>query len=70
MKTRQWKIERGSYGQMQPRSIGLDQMGGSIPGKKGAHPFQITSLPQLLSIEEEIISWYGAVWAGMRLRSL
>src|ERR1700730_8440634 len=70
MKTGQWKIGRGSYGQMRPRSTGLDQMGGSIPGKKGAHPFQIALLPQLSSMEEEILSWYGSVWAGMGLGSL
>jgi hypothetical protein len=56
MKTRQWKIGRGSYGQMRPRSTELDQMKGSIPGKKGAYPFQIALLPQLSSMEEEIIS--------------
>jgi hypothetical protein len=39
MKTGQWKIGRGSYGQMRPRLTELDQMEGSIPGKKGAHPF-------------------------------
>ena len=37
--------------------IGSD--GGSTPGKKGVSPFQTALLPQLLSIEEEIIiSWY------------
>src|ERR1700730_19327047 len=70
MKTGQWKIGRGSYGQMRPRSTELNQMEGSIPGKKGAHPFQIALLPQLSSMEEEIILWYGAVWAGMGLGSL
>jgi hypothetical protein len=70
MKTGQWKIGRGSYGQMRPRSTELNQMEGSIPGKKGAHPFQIALLPQLSSMEEEIISWYRAVWAGRGLESL
>jgi hypothetical protein len=70
MKTGLWKVGRWSYGQMRPRSTGLNQMAGSIPRKKGAHPFQIALLPQLSSMEEEIISWYGAVWAGMGLGSL
>ena len=69
MKTGLWRIGRGSCGQMRPRSTGLGQMEGSIPGKKEAHPFQTAPPPQLSSMEEEIISWYGAVWAGMGLGS-
>ena len=55
---------------MKLRSTGLGQMEESTPGKKGAHPFQTALPPQLLSMEEEIISWYRAVWAGMGLGSL
>ena len=69
MKTGQWRIGRGSYGQMRPRSTGLGQMEGSIPGKKGVSLFQTASPPQLSSMEEEIISWYGVAWAGMGLES-
>jgi len=54
IKTGQWRIGRGSCGQMRPRSTGLGQMGGSTSGKKGAYPFQIVLLPQLSSIEKEI----------------
>ena len=33
MKTGQWRIERGSYDQMRPKSTGLDQMEGPILGR-------------------------------------
>jgi len=69
IKTGQWRIERGSYGQIRLRLTGLGQMRGSTPGKKGVSPFQTTPLPLLLSIEEEIILWYGGIWARMGLGS-
>jgi hypothetical protein len=70
MKIGQWRIGRESYGQMRPRSIGLGQMEGPIPGKKGVHLF-LTALPlPLSSMEGGIILWYGGVWDGMGLGSL
>ena len=56
MKTGQWRIGRGSYGQMRLRSTGLGQMEGSISEKKGVSLFQTASPPQLSSMEDEIIS--------------
>jgi len=55
MKIGQWRIGRGSCGQIRPRSPGLGQMEGPILGNKGVHPFM--TIPPLLlsSIEEEII---------------
>ena len=56
MKIGQWKIGRGSCGQIRPRLTGLGQMEGSIPGNQGVRPFQ-TAPPLLLSsMEEETIS--------------
>ena len=34
MKIGQWRIGRGSCGQMRPKSTGLDQMEGPIPGRR------------------------------------
>jgi hypothetical protein len=44
IKTGQWGIKRGSYGQMRPRLTGLGQMRGSTPEKKGVSPFQTIPL--------------------------
>jgi len=69
IKIGQWRIGRGSCGQIRPRSTGLGQMEGPILGNKGVHPF-VTILPLLLSsMEEEIILWYGGVWDRMGLGS-
>ena len=65
MKTGQWRIGKGSFGQMRLKSTGLGQMEGSIPGSKGENHFQIGSPPLLSSMEEGIILWYGGAWAGM-----
>ena len=69
IKIGQWRIGRGSYGQIKPRSIGLGQMEGPTLGNKEVNPFQ-TILPLLLSsMEGGIILWYGGVWAEMGLGS-
>ena len=65
MKTGQWRTGRGSYGQMRPRSTKLGQMGGFIPGNKRVNNFLIGPPYPQSSMEEEIISLYGGVWAEM-----
>ena len=62
MKIGQWMIERGSCGQMRPKSTELDQMEGPIlRGKKQKNHF-LTELPlPQSSMEEETILWYGVV---------
>ena len=69
MKIGQWRIGRGSYGQMRPRSTGLGQMKGPTLGNKGVNLFQ--TIPPLLlsSMEGGIISWYRGVWDRMGLGS-
>ena len=65
MKTGQWRIGRGSCGQMRPKSTGLDQMEGPTLGRRGGNHFLTEPpLPQS-SMEEGIILWYGVVWGGM-----
>src|ERR1700722_6899953 len=60
-----WRIGKGFYGQMRPKSIGLGQMGRFISGKKGEN-YYLTEQHNLLSnMEEEETSWYGVVWGGM-----
>ena len=55
MKTGQWRIGRGSYGQMRPKSTGLDQMEGPILGRRwGNHFLTGPPLPQS-SMEEGTI---------------
>ena len=69
MKIGQWRIGRGSYGQMRPKSTGLGQMGGPTLGDKEVKLFQ-TALPLLLSsMKGGIISWYGGVCDEMGLGS-
>src|SRR5437868_4240308 len=69
IKIRQWRIGRGSYGQMRPRSTGLGQMEGPTLGNKGVNLFQ-TAPPLLLSsMEGGIILWYRGVWDRMGLGS-
>src|SRR5467141_3938733 len=65
MKIGQWRIGRGSYGQMRPKSTGLGQMGGFILGSRRGNHFQTGPPPPLSSMEEGIILWYGGVWSGM-----
>jgi hypothetical protein len=55
MKIGQWRIGRGFYGQMRPRSTGLGQMEGPTLGNKGVNPFQTALLLLLLSIKGGII---------------
>ena len=65
MKTGQWRIGRGSCGQMRPKSTGLDQMEGPILGRREGNHF-LTGLPlPQSSMEEGTILWYGVVWGGM-----
>jgi hypothetical protein len=65
MKTGQWRIGKGSYGQMRSKSTGLGQMEGLILGRRRENHF-LTEPPLLLSnMEEEIILWCGVVWGGM-----
>ena len=52
MKTGQWRIGRGYYGQMRPKSTGLDQMEGSILGRRGGNHF-LTGPPLPQSSMEE-----------------
>jgi hypothetical protein len=70
MKTGLLKTGRGSYGQMRPKSTGLDQMEGFTLGNRRGKSFQIGLLHLLSSMEEEIILWYGGVWVGMEWGSL
>src|SRR5882724_8622638 len=65
MKIGQWRIGRGSYGQMRPKSTGLGQMGGFILGSRRWNHFQTGPPPPLSSMEEGIMLWYGGVWGGM-----
>ena len=65
MKIGQWRIGRGSYGQMRPKSTELDQMEGLILGKRREnHCLTEPPLPQS-NMEEETTLWYGVVWGGM-----
>ena len=50
---------------MRPRSTGLGQMEGFIPGNKRVNNFLIGPSHLQSSMKEEIISSYGGVWAGM-----
>ena len=65
MKTGQWRTGRGFCGQMRPRSTGLGQMKGFIPRNKRVNNFLIGPPHLQSSMEEEIISLYGGVWARM-----
>jgi len=62
MKIGQWRIGRGSYGQMRPKSTGLSQMGGFILGSRRGNHFQTGPPPPLSSMEEGIVLWYGVEW--------
>jgi len=62
MKTGQWRIGKGFFGQMRPKLIGLGQMGGFILGSKRGKHFQIGSPYLLSNMEEGITLWYGGVW--------
>jgi len=62
MKIGQWRIGRGSYGQMRPKSTGLGQMGGFILGSRMGNHFRQDHTTPLSSMEEGIIFWYGGVW--------
>jgi hypothetical protein len=50
---------------MRPKSTGLGQMEGFIPGSRRENNFQTGPPFPLSSIEEEIILWFGDVWVGM-----
>jgi hypothetical protein len=65
MKTGQWRIGKGSYGQMRPKSIGLGQMEGLILGRRRGSHFLTEPPLLLLNMEEGIILWCGVVWGGM-----
>jgi hypothetical protein len=65
MKTGQWRIGKGSYGQMRPKSIGLGQMEGLILGRRRGNHFLTKPPLLLLNMEEGIILWCGVVWGGM-----
>ena len=62
MKIGQWRIGRGSDGQMRLKSTRLGQMAGFIlEGRRGNH-FQTGPPTPLSSMEEGIILWYGVEW--------
>ena len=65
MKTGQWRIGRGSYGQMRPKSTELDQMEGPVLGRRGGNHFLTGPPLPWSSMEEGTILWYGVVWGGM-----
>src|SRR6266516_1758477 len=61
-KTGQWRIGRGSCGQMRPKSTGLDQMEGPILGRRRENHFLI-ELPLLQSREQSYgMGVYGVEW--------
>jgi hypothetical protein len=65
IKTGQWRIGKGSYGQMRPKSTGLGQTEGFIPGSRRENNFQTGPPYPQSSIKEEIILLYGDVCVGM-----
>ena len=69
MNTGLWRIGKGFYGQMRPKSIGLGQMGRFISGKKGENHYLTEQHHLLSNMEEEETSWYGVVWGGMEWES-
>jgi hypothetical protein len=69
MKTGLWRTSKECCGQMRPRLTGLDLMERCMFGKKGENQYLTEQQHQLSSMEEGIISWYGAVWGGMVLES-
>jgi len=55
MKTGQWRIGRGSCGQMRPKSTGLDQINRFILGKRRENYF-LTEPPLLLVLQFGFLS--------------
>jgi hypothetical protein len=65
MKIGQWRIGRGSCGQMRLKSTGLGQMEGCILGRRRENHFLTGPLHLQSSMEEGTILWYGDAWGGM-----
>src|ERR1700720_3597440 len=67
MNTGLWRIGKGFYGQMRPKSIGLGQMGRFISGKKGENHY-LTEQHHLLVKHgggKNLMVWGCMGWNGV-----
>src|SRR5882724_5781155 len=67
MKIGQWRIGRGSYGQMRPKSTGLGQMGGFILGSRRGNHFQTGPPPPTVKHGggNNLMVWGCMGWNGV-----